>query len=74
MTDLHHTKNRRVLVIDDNLAIHEDFRKILASKCDASALEDAEAALFGEPSSKSPAARFELDSATQGKQGLERVK
>jgi len=43
-----HYHNRRILVIDDNRAIHEDFRKILCSQTDQpKALEDAEAALFG---------------------------
>ncbi len=33
LKDLRNTaiENRRILVIDDNLAIHEDFRKILAT-------------------------------------------
>jgi hypothetical protein len=38
--------NRRILVIDDNPAIHEDIRKILISS-DLPNLEDDEAALFG---------------------------
>ena len=28
-TPIHSLKNFRILVVDDNLAIHEDFRKIL---------------------------------------------
>ncbi len=39
--------NRRILVIDDNRAIHADFRKIL-SPARTRALADAEAAPFGE--------------------------
>ena len=41
--------NRRILVIDDNPAIHEDFRKIFSSsQQQGSALADSEAALFGQ--------------------------
>jgi hypothetical protein len=61
MTDSHETKNRRVLVIDDNRAIHDDFRKILspdlASKAD---FEASDLALFGEPAEAVEQARFEI--------------
>ena len=41
--------NNRILVIDDNAAIHEDIRKILARPKPASgSFEDEEALLFGE--------------------------
>ncbi len=39
---------RLLLVVDDNLAIHEDIRKILAPDPDQAALETMEAALFGD--------------------------
>ena len=40
---------RRILVIDDNDAIHSDFRKTLESREEPSAKPDrAKAALFGE--------------------------
>ena len=61
--------NRRILLIDDMPAIHEDFRKVLAGAADVSELDRAEAELFGaEP--QAPAVRFELDSAHQGQEGL----
>ena len=42
-TESNSTLNRRILVIDDNRAIHEDFRKIFnASKADQPALAEAE--------------------------------
>lgn len=66
--------NRRILVIDDNPGIHEDFRKILgAGLKNASAVSESEAALLGEATR--PAARpvFEIDSAFQGQEGLARV-
>jgi PAS domain S-box-containing protein len=59
----------RILVIDDNRAIHSDFRKILCPSVDGQ-LEDLEAALFGaqETGVKQPV--FEMDSAYQGQEGL----
>lgn len=62
--------NRRILVIDDNTAIHEDFRKIFtAEQPEVVALDAAESALFGDAPAiaKVP---FELDSAYQGQEGL----
>jgi signal transduction histidine kinase len=67
--------SRRVLVIDDNHAIHEDFRKILNDGSgDAATLDHAEAALFGDAQSKTGHPAFEVDSAMQGKEGLESVR
>ncbi len=67
--------NRRVLVIDDNVAIHEDVRKILCPPINdsASALAALESELLGEPTSKAARPenlRFEVDSAHQGRDGL----
>ena len=43
-------KNLRILVVDDNRAVHEDFRKILCSGKEVGAeLAAAEEVLFGEP-------------------------
>lgn len=69
-------KNRRVLVIDDNHAIHADFRKILAPASPTAADLDAmEEALFGSSSAEAvPQAQFEVDSAFQGSEGIELVK
>ena len=65
--------NRRVLVIDDNAAIHDDFRKILSPRTTA-ALDATEAALFGQAPSAVRQTRFEMDSAYQGPEGLLMVK
>jgi two-component system, sensor histidine kinase and response regulator len=63
--------NRRVLVIDDNRAIHDDFRKILSPPSStASALDAAEAALFGHANDAIAQAGFEVDSAYQGQEGV----
>jgi diguanylate cyclase (GGDEF)-like protein/PAS domain S-box-containing protein len=68
-------ENRRVLLVDDLPTIHEDFRKILKSSSTATDLDEAAAKLFGEPVSAAAAAlRFELDSAYQGIEGLEKVR
>ncbi len=58
----------RVLVIDDNVSIHDDFRRVLEG-AKGSALADAHAALFGEALAvASP--RFLVECATQGEEGF----
>jgi diguanylate cyclase (GGDEF)-like protein len=65
----------RLLIVDDNEAIHQDFRKILDIAAGSEALEAAEAALFGAPEEPGPAAaRYRLDSAQQGEQAVAMVK
>ncbi len=66
---------RRILVIDDNQAIHEDFAKILRRDLDnTTALAEAEAELFGGAAVESAYAGFQIDSAFQGEQGLAMVR
>jgi diguanylate cyclase len=60
----------RLLMIDDNPAIHEDYRKILAAPADTQ-ISAAEAALFGEPQSAVSRPTFDVDSALQGRDGVE---
>jgi DNA-binding NtrC family response regulator len=68
------TTSRRILVIDDSVNIHEDFRKILCSdRGSGSKLEAAGAALFGDAELLTRQAEFEVDSAFQGIHGLARV-
>ena len=64
--------NHRILVIDDNTAIHDDLRKILLGEVKTQEnLRDDEALLFGaEPA---PITRFEIDSAYQGQEGLAKL-
>ncbi len=67
--------NRRILVIDDNPAIHDDFRKVLNGAHPQTAdLDAVEQALFGAPMVAPPAQPFELDFAFQGENGLEKVR
>lgn len=69
----------RILAIDDNPSIHEDYRKVLVGDaCEHSIeLDAAESILFGESQgSKSEIftasrGRFEIDSAESGERGLE---
>ncbi len=64
--------NHRVLVIDDNPAIHEDLRKVLSGPASTGVdLEEDEALLFGTTSI--PVATFQLDSAFQGEEGLAKL-
>lgn len=71
------TELRRVLVVDDMPAIHDDFRKILAPSAppQADAMDALEAALFDDPvpTSGPSSASFALDSALQGREALARV-
>ena len=64
------TDNQRILVIDDSLSIHEDFRKILLPPKDSGALDQARVALFGETPSLPPQEHFELEFADQGREGV----
>jgi two-component system cell cycle sensor histidine kinase/response regulator CckA len=61
----------RVLVVDDNAAIHQDFRKILNGPAsENSPLHDLEATLFEKPKSVIGRVSFRLDSAYQGQEAL----
>jgi EAL domain-containing protein (putative c-di-GMP-specific phosphodiesterase class I)/CheY-like chemotaxis protein len=67
--------NRRLLVIDDNPAIHEDFRKILCRDSQSTlALNEAEAELFGDVAAETTHNAFFIESAFQGEEGLELVR
>ena len=65
-----HSQHLRVLVIDDNLSIHEDFRKILQPGTETQGLDEARASLFGGESFRKALVRFELDYADQGQAAL----
>jgi len=66
-------RNRRILLIDDMPAIHEDFHKILMrAAVPRDGLDAVEAALFGDEPKATPLS-FEIDSAFQGQEGLAKV-
>jgi two-component system, cell cycle sensor histidine kinase and response regulator CckA len=68
-------KPARILIVDDNPSIHEDFRKILGAKTAAqSHLENVESALFGDSQSPLDRQGFRIDSAYQGQDAFEMVK
>ena len=67
-------KNRRILIVDDNEAIHDDFRVILAKKMtDTSALDQAEAAILGTTFNRITQEFFDVESAFQGQEGLQKI-
>jgi diguanylate cyclase (GGDEF)-like protein/PAS domain S-box-containing protein len=56
--------------VDDNPAIHDDFRKVLCpASATTQALLDASAALFGAPAAAAPTAVYEVDAAGRGQDG-----
>ena len=66
--------NHRLLIVDDNAAIHDDFRKILVrSSVRDAALGKLESVLFEVPHAPSTAADFEIDSVLQGTDALEKM-
>ena len=65
----------RILIVDDNPAIHADFRKILCpNKEYDGVLAEAEANLFGKASVTENIPAFELDDASQGEEALQLVR
>lgn len=68
-------RHRRILIIDDNSAIHDDFRKILGPDTANSDLADMESMLFGaDQAARAPAEPvFELHFSHQGTEGLAAV-
>src|SRR5712671_117241 len=65
--------SRRILIIDDNAAIHHDFRKVLGVQADQSSqavLDLLEADLFGTALATAARPNFEIDSAHQGQEGV----
>jgi diguanylate cyclase (GGDEF)-like protein len=66
--------NRRILIIDDNAAIHLDFRKVLGAQAEhtaQAALDVLEANLFGDEAVVAAARpNFDIDSAHQGQEGV----
>lgn len=69
------TGGRRILLIDDSPAIHQDFRKVFGpSLSSTAALSTSEADLFGVARKGSARPIFQIDSALQGQEGVERVR
>ena len=68
-------KKQRILIVDDNREIHEDFRKILAAPADVAGdrLNDLEADLFGGDKAGRSTPTYDMESAYQGQEGYEKV-
>lgn len=66
--------NRRILIIDDNSDIHDDYEKILGGESDDGGLDELEAELFDEEQTEKNNFKFEIDHAYQGQEALEMVK
>lgn len=65
----------RILIVDDNPAIHEDFRKLLAAPLTpAATYRQAAASLFGRPESPEERPSLVLECALQGPEGLAKVR
>jgi signal transduction histidine kinase len=63
----------RVLVIDDAPSIHQDFHRLLSGGEGSASLEELRNSLFGAHPPRPRGYRFEVDSAYQGEEGLQRV-
>jgi two-component system NtrC family sensor kinase len=66
--------NPRILLVDDNAHIHEDFRRVLGRRGGDEELEALGAEIFGDAAAPTErSAGFELDSAFQGEEALGKV-
>jgi diguanylate cyclase (GGDEF)-like protein len=66
--------NRRILIIDDNEAIHADIRSVLQRRDEPEELRKLSEALFGADEEKThQAICYEIDSAFQGREGANLV-
>jgi CheY-like chemotaxis protein len=61
----------RILVVDDNHAIHEDFRKTLGEDMTGARFDEEDAAFFGTVPPAPAKVRCELDFASQGEEALD---
>jgi len=64
---------RRILVVDDNISIQNDYRKILVGDDNSSNLDAMESDLFGAALGEMSPIRFDTDFALQGQEALEKV-
>lgn len=65
--------NRRILVVDDNRDIHDDFRKLLGRAEFTTDFDALVAELFDLPPKQVTAPAFELSFASQGAEGFEMI-
>jgi PAS domain S-box-containing protein len=73
MKKISNPNKKRILIIDDNIQIHQDFKKVLLiSKEKESDLDKLEKALLGKTSDQQ-AETYSIDYASQGEEGLKLV-
>lgn len=63
----------RIIVIDDNPSIHHDFIKILTTST-SDKLEQLDLEIFGDKRTTSSLPQFEIDTASQGQEGVAKIK
>ncbi|MBC8415151.1 MAG: PAS domain S-box protein, partial [Candidatus Cloacimonetes bacterium] len=74
MNEINNPDKKRILIIDDNTQIHQDFKKVLlTSKDEESDLGKLEEALL-EKEEEQPFETYTLDCVSQGEEGLKMVK
>ena len=65
----------RILVIDDNPSIHKDFQTILLEEEESETLNTLRNEVFGNKTTNTTTKSvYELDFASQGKEGCEKIK
>jgi two-component system, sensor histidine kinase and response regulator len=74
MSDTPQSAQHRILVVDDNPTIHEDFRLVLGPGPDVDKLAEQEAALFGEKVIEAEQRVYALDCVLHGQDALQQVK
>jgi two-component system, cell cycle sensor histidine kinase and response regulator CckA len=74
MSPVDTVKRFRILIIDDNPAIHDDIRKILPGSTETDrAFSDAKSRILGQLAPTRHLVNFEIDSAFQGEEGFQKV-
>lgn len=75
MQKMERIRNRKILIVDDNKAIHEDFKKILGGTNELiDEISNLEKSIFGDSSIQSVNNDFEIDSAYQGEDALRLIR
>ena len=75
MNDIGKENIHRILIIDDNPNIHKDFKTILIEEQENSVLDELRAEVLGDTTEADKDENtFQLDFASQGQEGLEKVK
>jgi diguanylate cyclase (GGDEF)-like protein len=77
MADIHETSTNRILVVDDDALLIDEYVRCLGEDyepdCATSTLSELEKVLFGDETDESGAARFRVESRNQGELAVEAV-